>query len=252
MGQKTSRRLGIIAIASVLLVFGLIIAAVLLLPRSNDRLMEIDGSSMEPTILAGDIVRVDSDAYDRAEPQRGDLVLYDFTQSGDLFVKRLIGLPGDTITIENDAVHIDGEMLQEPYLADGMITIPATGRWVVADGEYFVMGDNRTDSADSRSFGAIPRDWIIGKVISITNPPEHRREFPWIALSCPGRVRILIAAAGDSDGRATCRTDHIQVTIRREDDLCAIGRPANALHPANTGNRRRSIVPQIEHEHIAP
>jgi len=125
--------------------------------------VEIAGINMEPTIMDGQVCTVDESAYITSDPKRGDVVL--FIINANSFLSRVIGLPGETITIKDGAVYIDGTILDEPYLPDDTITESDTKEFKVPDNYYFVMGDNRTQSNDSRTGGSIPLDIIEAKVL---------------------------------------------------------------------------------------
>ncbi len=125
----------------------------------------VDGRSMEPTLYDGNRLIVELLSYRFAEPERGDIVMLRITegQTSRALVKRVIGLPGDTVEIYDGSVYINGEKLDEPYVSastDGIMTA-----MLIPDGQYFVMGDNRPVSNDSRYFGTIPYQDIIGHVL---------------------------------------------------------------------------------------
>jgi signal peptidase I len=141
---------------------------------------EVELRSMTPTIVAGEYVLIDKITPRFGEYQRGDIVVFQpppgFEQGGVPFIKRIIGMPGDTVRLENGDVFVTPPggvpvMLSEPYLrqkAGGgpVDTLPRGAgewEWTIRDGEYFVMGDNRPESEDSRVFGAISRDLIVGR-----------------------------------------------------------------------------------------
>lgn len=125
--------------------------------------VEFAGINMEPTIMDGQICTIDENAYIVSDPKRGEVVL--FVINADSFINRVVGLPGETITIEDGAVYIDGAILNEPYLPDGAITESDTKEFKVPNNYYFVMGDNRMQSFDSRTGGSIPLDIIEAKVL---------------------------------------------------------------------------------------
>ena len=154
----------------------------------------IPSGSMEDTLQVGDRVIVNKVAYRIGDPGRGDVVVFEpltfeeesiptkisrnlleslglRTPESDL-IKRVIGLPGDTVEIIDHAIHINGTRLDEPYLPDGLV-MSDDGPWEVPDDHYFVMGDNRNSSNDSRRFGAIERGRIVGRAFSIVWPPSR-------------------------------------------------------------------------------
>jgi signal peptidase I len=129
--------------------------------------------SMEPNLYEGERLIVNRLAYRfSGEPERGDIIVFESpTNSKENLVKRVIGLPGETLTIENGVVHINGVRLEEPYVS-APITMPDQGRWTIPAGYYFVMGDNRPRSSDSRSWGMVSWDAIMGKAWIVYWPPK--------------------------------------------------------------------------------
>lgn len=157
--------------------------------------MTVPTPSMEPTILVGDRLLIDKFTYRNSfipgvplapahRLQRGDIVVFKYPDEPEvLYVKRAIGLPGETLEIRNKEVHVNGEPLDEPYKYHsdlenskgennphffsfdfqrdnyGPVTIP--------EGHYFMMGDNRDDSADSRYFGFLPEEYVIGRPVIV-------------------------------------------------------------------------------------
>jgi signal peptidase I len=132
----------------------------------------VDGQSMEPNLHTGQFLIVSRLAYRFGSPQRGDIIVFDYPGNpSDDYVKRIIGLPGDIVRIENNQVFLNDNLLAEPYLPPEDITT-GQGRWVVPEGNYFVMGDNRAHSSDSRAWGMLAKDKIIGKAWISYWPPE--------------------------------------------------------------------------------
>ncbi len=124
----------------------------------------IPSPSMTPTLQPDDRVLVNKLSYRMHGVERGDLVVFESPQPApekDL-IKRVIGLPGDTVEGRDGHVLVDGKTLEESYLADGVVT-GAFGPVVIPPNHYWVMGDNRPNSSDSRVFGAIPKSLIVGK-----------------------------------------------------------------------------------------
>jgi signal peptidase I len=131
----------------------------------------IEGHSMMPTLQEGEYVIINKLAYYFDEPERGDIIVLHFPndRSRD-FIKRVIGLPGDEIEIGSREVRVNGVLLQEPY-----INAPPeySGQWVVPEGEYFVLGDNRNNSSDSYTWSFLPHEDIVGKAWVIYWQPSN-------------------------------------------------------------------------------
>ena len=144
----------------------IVVFAIYLVMSLFSRKLIVDGSSMEPNYHNGDVLKINSVAYLTSEPQRYDVVAV-HTPSMDL-IKRIIALPGETVRIdENGEVLINGEIIEDPFVKE-TITQDMRGLAVntitLKDNEYFVMGDNRNASTDSRTIGPIQKKQIIGKV----------------------------------------------------------------------------------------
>ncbi len=156
----------------------------------------IPSESMLPTIEVNDRVMVNKLAYNWGEPQRGDIVVFRDpreeqieesvpeavirsvleavgvrTRGRDDLIKRVIGLPGETVEIADNHIEIDGVPIEEPYLNEGEMT--DEGPFQVGEDEVFVMGDNRNSSFDSRRFGPIPYDDLIGEAFVTIWPLSH-------------------------------------------------------------------------------
>ena len=126
--------------------------------------IKVYGVSMEPTFRQGKVLLLNRLAYRSQKPQRADVVVIRMAGGSVVIIKRVVGLPGESISIIRGQVHIDGEPLDEPYVSErseGWNYGPKK----VSDGSYFVIGDNRTTHIDKQEFGfASPRD-LMGKVI---------------------------------------------------------------------------------------
>ena len=146
----------------------------------------IPSLSMAPTLEVGDRVLVNKLAYRIGDVSRGDIVVFERPASESAsnipdLIKRVVGLPGESIVIEDNQVFVDGEALPETYLPDGTVTTTTTAPLkcsratpcTVGDGQVWVMGDNRTDSKDSRFFGPIQESTIVGRAFVIVWPLDR-------------------------------------------------------------------------------
>jgi len=138
--------------------------SILSLGCTTDETLNIAGDYMAPTIIHGQSVTLERNAYGDEGPQRWDIILVRVTQDQGIPL-RVIGLPGETITIEDGAVYVNEFLLVEPYLPPGTITESDTKEFIVPSGNYFVLGDNRAEAADSRQGFFVPLNTIIGKII---------------------------------------------------------------------------------------
>ncbi|HLQ71870.1 MAG TPA: signal peptidase I [Bacillota bacterium] len=134
----------------------------------------VDGESMEPTLEDGYNLMVNKIIYDVADVDRFDVIVFHKNVKDD-YVKRVIGLPGDSIEYKDDQLYVNGEYVEEAFLESGSFSKydtktkdftlkEVTGQTRVPEGKLFVMGDNRTNSLDSRKFGFISQNQIVGKV----------------------------------------------------------------------------------------
>ena len=139
----------------------------LLINISTER-VRMDGYSMGTTLSDGSYILADKQAYQQSEPQRYDIIVFKFPLDPEqMLIKRVIGLPGETIEIKDGKVIINGVPLEEPYITEPVMY---SGAWVVPEGHFFVLGDNRNNSSDSHSWGSIPHENIIAKAVWIYFP----------------------------------------------------------------------------------
>jgi len=158
-----------------LVVFGAIFALIYLFIAQPHK---VSGLSMFPTFDNGNYIMTDKISYRLAAPQRGDVVvLKNPRDESQDFIKRIIGLPGETMEISNNKVIINGKLLQEKYLPPQTITTP--GNFLgeeesikIPENQYIVVGDNRSHSSDSREWGGITKEEIVGKVFFRYWPPQ--------------------------------------------------------------------------------
>ncbi|NTV30884.1 signal peptidase I [candidate division WWE3 bacterium] len=130
---------------------------------------QVDGGSMLPTYLHGDYVLTEKVSSYWSDLQRGDVIVFRYPKDPSKeYIKRVIGLPGEEISIRDGIVYIDGGPLNETYTRSGYTSahsfLQEGTSYNVQQNEYFVMGDNRNESSDSREWGTVPEDNIIGKV----------------------------------------------------------------------------------------
>ena len=131
--------------------------------------VRVDGSSMLPTLENGEFVLVSKLSYTSGEYQRGDIIVFHFPLNPDEeLVKRIIGLPGDQVVVQNEKVYVNGQQLSEDYISHAPVY---TGEWTVTEGHLFVLGDNRNNSNDSKDWGLLPQENVVGKAILIYWPP---------------------------------------------------------------------------------
>lgn len=143
----------------------------------------VSGASMEDTFHNNEYLIVDQLTYRFEEPDRGDVIIFRYPRDeSKFFIKRVIGLPGDTVSIDGDQVtitnqdHPNGLIIDEPYVNSMKHESYVTE--TLGEGEYFVMGDNRDQSADSRMWGTLDRDEIIGRALLRLFPVTKAGLFP--------------------------------------------------------------------------
>ena len=138
--------------------------------------IRVDSVSMSGTLFPGDFVLVNKMAYRFGDLDRGDIVVFDPPiTSTEPYIKRVVGLPGDVIAIRNGQVYVNNELLPEPYISSA---IRSGGEWRVPDDAFFAMGDNRNNSSDSRAWGTVPMENILGEAVFVYWPPQQ-----WGALA---------------------------------------------------------------------
>lgn len=142
------------------LFFGALFAVLLQVTVQN---YVVEGTSMLPTVQSGDRVLVDRLAYKVGSPKLGDIVVFRFPYSNTNLIKRIIGLPGDTVSIAPGQVRINGKIVNEPYIH--FVEQYSYGPAKVPAGQYFVLGDNRVVSYDSHIWGFLPSKFLYGRVM---------------------------------------------------------------------------------------
>jgi len=170
---------------------------------------KIPSGSMESTLLIGDHLLVNKFVYGLnsgilgkllpyKEPRRGDVIVFKYPNNPDVaYVKRLMGLPGETVEMKGRTVYINGEALEEhytQYIDEGSV-FAHWGPYEIPEGQYFAMGDNRDNSQDSRYWGCVPRDYLLGKPLVVywsfetprdeylrTSPSERANQFADVFL----------------------------------------------------------------------
>ena len=159
------------------------VAVALLIQAFLVKPYRIPSESMENTLLIGDRVLVDRISWRFTAPQRGEIVVFHSPLAGPVLIKRIIGMPGDVISLRDGYVYINGKRLVEPYVRTvagrAEPTQPFTNGlpwslqrpYRVPAGMYFMMGDNRTDSGDSREFGPVARGQLVGHAFWRYWPP---------------------------------------------------------------------------------
>jgi signal peptidase I len=129
----------------------------------------VDGLSMEPTLNTNEYVLVNKAMYLFQSPQRGDVVVFHYPKDPNVdYIKRIIALPGDVVSIDGKSVIVNGVPLKEPYISSS--STPVANVWKVPPDKYFVLGDNRPVSDDSRYWGCVPKDYIVGKAVAVYWP----------------------------------------------------------------------------------
>jgi signal peptidase I len=167
-GAKQSSCVGFIidTVETILLALVLFLAINALSAR-----VRVENVSMEPTLESGEFLLVNRMAYKLGDPHIGDIIIFHAPGVSDLdYIKRLIGRPGDTVTITDGVVYVNEQKLYESYVAEPP---NYSGTWVVPEDQFFVLGDNRNNSSDSHLWGFIPKEDVVGKALLIYWPLDQ-------------------------------------------------------------------------------
>ena len=135
--------------------------------------VKVEGTSMMPSLVDQERIFINKFVYRFGSIERGDMVVFWFP--GDptkSYIKRVIGLPGDTVEVDNGVVMVNNQRLDETYVTDEYRDRSSMAPFKVQPDEYFVLGDHRSSSNDSRSWGSVPRKYIYGKAVFVYWPIE--------------------------------------------------------------------------------
>ncbi len=180
----------------------------------------IDGMSMEPNLHNQELVLVDKWSYRFNKPGRGDVIVFVAPPNpAQDYIKRIIGLPGDVITIRDTQVFVNGKALDEPYIDPHLQGNPyaPTTNLIIPSGAYFVLGDNRNGSSDSRDWGCVPQGNVVGRAALVywplgrdnngllhnVSPTFHNIPFPPRTTSnnmCTIKHGLPVVASGLAEG----------------------------------------------------
>ncbi|GMR24177.1 MAG: hypothetical protein BMS9Abin37_2690 [Acidobacteriota bacterium] len=134
---------------------------------------KVQGTSMSPELLDGERILVNKFVYRFADIERGDVVVFWYPEDPELsFIKRVVGLPRETVEVRNGKVYVDGVLIDEPYVIVDNADRRSFASQEIRPGHYFVLGDNRRGSNDSRSWGLVPERYIYGKAFAKIWPPK--------------------------------------------------------------------------------
>jgi signal peptidase I len=135
--------------------------------------VRVDNISMIPTLQPGEFVLVNKISYRLSDVKRGDIIVFHYPLNPqEDYIKRVIGLPGDDVNITNGQLFVNGQEINESYIS---VTMVSEGDWVVPQDALFVMGDNRNQSSDSRAWGFVPMENLVGKAMVIYWPLDEFR-----------------------------------------------------------------------------
>lgn len=167
MNPKSSQKSALRELTEWLVYLLLVLALTYLIITFVGQRTKVDGHSMEPTLSHGDNLIIDKISYRFRDPERYDIIVFPYQHAENTYyIKRIIGLPGETVQVLGGYVYINGERLNEHYGAELMKEAKIAASPIeLGDDEYFVLGDNRNNSSDSRdpSVGVLHRDQLIGR-----------------------------------------------------------------------------------------
>jgi signal peptidase I len=175
-GRRTEKRRSLAGtVIETLLIVGAAFAIAMLAQTFLFRITGILQTSMQPTIDPGDRIIVNCLVYHFREPRPGEIVIiHDPLDDKKDIIKRVIALGGDTVESADGVLNVNGAVVEEPYVVNKDV-VKGQARFVIPQGYIYVMGDNRPVSGDSRDFGPVAEDQIIGKVICVMWPIGHWR-----------------------------------------------------------------------------
>jgi signal peptidase I len=167
-GRSAGRR---VARGAVLL---LLVGVLLLLRATVATPVRVSSASMEPTLRVGDVVLVSQQSPQLADLEHGDLVTFASPEDDRRTVKRVIGLPGDSLVIKDSVLYVNDRVVDEPYVDHAAIDAYYSRTYTVPAGKVFLLGDNRGNSVDSRDYGPVAADDLLGRVVVRLWPVVHR------------------------------------------------------------------------------
>lgn len=152
----------------------ILIAAIYALVNLASARFIVEGDSMQPNFHSDQFIIVNRVGYMLGTPQRGDIVVFHFPLDPEQdYIKRVIGLPNQTVEIRDTHVYVNGTELDEPYINEACTAVRCPNKtWQIGPTEYFVMGDNRNHSDDSRVFGPVDQRFIVGEALLRYWPPS--------------------------------------------------------------------------------
>ena len=143
----------------------MVLAVLLVLRETVATPVRISSASMEPTFDVGNVVLVSQQPPGLEDLNHGDLVTFTSPEDGRRTVKRVVGLPGDSVVIKDSVLYVNDRVVDEPYVDHAAIDAYYSRTYTVPDGRVFLLGDNRGNSIDSRDYGAVPVGDLLGRVL---------------------------------------------------------------------------------------